>query len=97
MTGNHISELRAGLGLTAGDMAALLGVSTSTLYRWEAAGAKKIRIDPMQLRIISLLNQQLNALHSAQQSAELGQALGTALIVGGGMFALHQLLKRVYD
>lgn len=90
MTANHVASIREGLGLSVQDMAALLGVSPSTVYRWEAAGDRAIRVDPMQAKILTLLETQ-------PTGAELGKKLATAILVRGGLYGLYKLLEAVFD
>jgi DNA-binding transcriptional regulator YiaG len=54
MTGKEVESLRKRLGVTPKELADLLGVSRSAVYRWEYVDEP--RIDPGSLRILSLLN-----------------------------------------
>lgn len=96
-TGTAIAALRGALGLSPDQFAGLLGVHPATLYRWEAKGDEVVRLDPMQLRILTALQQELGKKANAQAAAEWGQVLLAALLIGGGLFALFKLLEAVFD
>ncbi|WAS91921.1 helix-turn-helix domain-containing protein [Nannocystis punicea] len=96
-TGNAIRELREKLGMTPEQFAGLLGVHPSSLYRWEAKHDDVVRLDPMQLRILTALRDELNRKQHPREQAEWGQVLLTALLIGGGLFALFKLLEAVFD
>ena len=96
MTGNRVRQLREDLGMTPGQFASLIGVHPSTLYRWEAAHEGQLRMDPMQLQLMTLLEREVAKRKSAEARSELGSAIVTALLVGGGMFALFKLLEAVF-
>lgn len=93
MTGNAIKGLREELAMSSNEFAQLLGVNPSTLYRWEAEGEKEIKPDPNAARI-------LGALAKAREKNDgesLKVALGGALLLGGGLFALFKLLEFVFS
>lgn len=95
-TGNSIRHLREALGMTCDQFASLIGVHPSTLYRWEAKGDEAVRLDPMQLRILMVLQEELNRRKTPKAQLEWGQLLLGALVVGGGLFALYKFLEAVY-
>ena len=96
-TGTMIKALREALGFTVDHFAGLMGVHPATLYRWEAKGDEPARLDPMQLRILIALQDELKKKASAKAQAEWGAALLSALIIGGGLFALYKVLESVFD
>lgn len=93
-TAADVVALRQGLGLTRAQFASLVGVSASTVFRWEST-LGVLNVDPMQRQIFAALQQQLAAPNN--QAAQLGQAVGKALLIGGGLFALYKLLEAVFD
>lgn len=96
-TGTMIKALREALGFTADHFAGLMGVHPATLYRWEAKGDEPARLDPMQLRILMALQDELKKKQTTKAQAEWGEALLSALIIGGGLFALYKVLEAVYE
>lgn len=94
-TGNAIRGLREALGMKSEQFAGLLGVHPSSLYRWEAKGDEAVRLDPMQLRILTVLRDELNR-KPPEARTEWGEALLSALLVGGGLFALFKVLEAVF-
>nr|WP_128795578.1 helix-turn-helix domain-containing protein [Corallococcus coralloides] len=93
MTGTAIKELRGALAMSPGDFAQLLGVNPSTLYRWEAEGEGEVKPDPNATRILAALNQA----RAKSGGENLKASLGTALLLGGGLFALFKLLELVFS
>lgn len=91
-SGNQVRHLREQLGLTQQQFASLLGVHSTTLYRWEASGLVALRIEPFQLQILRALQQQIE-----RPGNDLAEALGKALLVGGGLLALYVLLQDLFE
>lgn len=83
--------------MTADQFAALLGVHPATLYRWEAKGSEPVRLDPMQLRLLVALQEQAQQHQSDEARSDWAQGLITALLIGGGLFALFKLLEAVFE
>ena len=96
MKGSQVGQLRMDMGMTPSQFAALIGVHPSTLYRWEAAKDKELKMDPMQLQLMTLLQTEVSKRKSAEARSELGTAIVTALLVGGGLFALFKLLEAAF-
>lgn len=96
MAGKAIRKLRTDLGMTPADFAALLGVHPSSIYRWENADAEEVHIEPLQFRLLTVLQQEVNKRKTAQAQAELGKAIVGALIVGGALFGLFTLLATIF-
>ncbi len=91
-TGDGVRALRASLGLTTGELAALVGVAPSTVGRWERYGATRAKIDPTAERLVEALA----AAAATCAPAELGLEVRGALLCRGGLFALYLVLRRVF-
>jgi transcriptional regulator with XRE-family HTH domain len=85
MTGADVSGVRERLGLTTAELAGILCVQPSTVYRWEAAPAPAI--DPLYRQLVL----QLYGLSVAPRAVTWGKALKEGLKVGP-TYALHVLL-----
>lgn len=96
MTGDDVRRIRVSLGLEPARFAQLLGVHPSTLYRWEQAEASTVRVEPLQLQLLTALDQRVSV-RSPQETTDLGEAIVTGLLVGGSLFALYKLLEAVFD
>lgn len=96
VTGADIHDIRVGLSFTQPQLASLLGVSPSTVSRWERDFDAVLRMEPMQLQLVLALKQEM-AKRQATQLNAFAQGVGTALIVGGGLFGLYKLLEAVFD
>lgn len=81
--------------MTPEQFAGLVGVHQSSLYRWEAKGDEVVRLDPMQVRLLVALREELGRKRPEEQ-IEWGKALLAALVIGGGLFALFKLLETVF-
>lgn len=82
MNGDEIKVLRQQIGLSSADLSALLGVSISTLYRWEASNAVP---DPRTQAVLLVLR----TLHAA---GKLPPDLTTLVACRGGLYALYRVL-----
>ncbi|MCA9635210.1 MAG: helix-turn-helix domain-containing protein [Myxococcales bacterium] len=96
-TGDSIRALRETVGMTVDQFATLLGIHPATLYRWEAKGGEAVRLDPMQLRLLVALQEQAQKHQSEADRKDWAQTLLTALLIGGGLFALFKLLEAVFE
>ena len=94
MTGDQVRTLRKDLGLTVPQFAELLGASPPSVWRWEAAGAQPARIEPFQLRLLALVQQQAAKPAAAREAFIAGVISGLA--VGGGLLGLYKLLDAVF-
>ena len=92
ITGSDLRQLRETLGLDSFAFAKLLGVATSTVYRWEGLGPKAVNMDPMQRQLVEALIAKLEST-KAQGRADLNKAIVDALIAGGAILGLFVLLK----
>lgn len=89
MTGTEIRALRANFALSAKQFAQTLGVHVLTVRRWERAGPAKVRIDPLQVALLTLA-------HDQPAQRQLGKEIAHGLDVGGGMLGLYYLLYSAY-
>lgn len=87
------ATLRAALGLTQLQFALLLGVSASTVSRWERPGAAPP--DPLQRNLVLVLAK-LQAELGPTGFAALGVDIAQALALGGTLRGLWVVLGRVY-
>jgi len=92
ITGNDVRALRTVLSLSASALAAVLGVSLSTVYRWEARGDLPVPMEPLQTQLLTLTRAVL--LHA--DGAVVGEELMTSLALRGPLYALYTLLRRGY-
>ena len=76
-------------GLTPLELASLLGVNGSTVYRWRASTDEDLHMEPMQLQLLMAMAQIGNR-------KAFGQELCKALVLHGPLFALRTLLNEVY-
>lgn len=87
LTGNDIKTVRDRTGLSACDLAELVGVGCSSIYRWEEAGSKKPKIEgrPRNLFLIMLGLKQYQLRDVADAFRE-----------GGWLLALNKLTSFAY-
>lgn len=97
MLGHDVLNLRLAMGLSPSALAEILGVHASTVYRWEAAGDRIIHVDSMQAKILAALSSEVSKRKAAESQAEFGAAIGAAVLIGGGLFALFKVLEEVFD
>lgn len=96
MRGYDIKELRSFLGMTTSQLAQLCGVHTASVYRWEAAGIREPRIDPMQRAILFALFAECQRRRDRQSQRGFGRAVLQGLLVGGTLLGLAILLDEVF-
>lgn len=77
--------------------AQLVAVNPSTLHRWEHRGAAEAGVEPLQLKLLTALKQQLEARRTTEERKRFAQALLTGMLVGGGLFGIYKLLQAVFD
>jgi transcriptional regulator with XRE-family HTH domain len=85
------SRLRDRFGLSVDDFAGLLGVSTSTVHRWERTGYDLSRIDPLQRNLLLLLEN-----IDPVMASDFGNRIRNAILKGGTMRGLHVVLHYAY-
>lgn len=83
MKGNQISKLRKALKLSVVEFATLLGVQTSSIYRWENRGSKTASVEGTAEKVLLLIED----LKLKERSVVIKH-----LRKGGWMPALHSLL-----
>jgi len=96
ITGNQIRAIRGDLKMDPAQFAQLLGIHSSTLYRWENAGDQPVRVEPLQLQLLTVLQQQIAKRTTAEDRAELSNAILTGLLIGGGLLGLFYLLDSAF-
>lgn len=75
--------------------AQLFGVHVATAYRWEAAGAKSVTLDPLHAALFARLEQSVNARQAQTQRADWGKQIATGLLIGGTLAGLAILLAEL--
>ena len=95
MTGNELQALRACLGLSEALFAQVVGVSVSSIWRWERMASHIVTVDPLQRSILSAVEVVTGRLDAVGRT-RLGGELERGITVGGGLYALHLLLGEVY-
>lgn len=96
LTGMDVQRLRESLGLSVPHFAQVLGVAHTTAYRWEVAGPAGVRIEPMQLGVVLVLQDKLGE-NASSQNRDIGRDVEKALRVGGAVFALYRLLDAAFN
>jgi hypothetical protein len=76
--------------------AQLLGIHTSTLYRWESVGPAPVRVEPLQRQLLTVLDDQLAERNSLRARAELSETILKGLLIGGGLLGLFYLLSAAF-
>ena len=94
MTGTDVAQIRAQCGWSAQQLADLLGVHPSTIYRWESVEGE-FAADPLQRDILITL-QALWRRSSSEQRLELRTTIDEARAKGGTLRALSALLNAIF-
>lgn len=102
---SEILSIRSALGLDAFAFSAILGVSVSTVYRWESlakvrGGVRKGRgaeapIHRLQSDLLTALRRTLAATPGIGR--DLGQRISKALLAGGSLAGLRVLLDAITE
>jgi transcriptional regulator with XRE-family HTH domain len=92
MTGSDVRAIRTKLELTVPQFADILGCAVSSLYRWEAITDLPVAIEVAQLRLLSLMQQEIDR----DRSGAFAKSMTEAVVRGGGLLALYHLLHSVY-
>ena len=87
MTGNDIHQIRTDSGLSACELAELVGVGCSSIYRWEDAEKKEPKIEGRPKALFSIF-----MLLKPPQIQEVAEAHRE----GGWVLALHRLTGFAY-
>lgn len=93
MRGTEVFNLRSKLGLSIQNLANLVGVHPTTVYRWETQGDAEIRLEPLQHGLLVRLQHQANL----REPKSFGQQLVEGLVVGGTLVGLALLLADLVD
>lgn len=94
VTGTKVKELREALHLTHSHFSQVLGVHVGTVYRWEAAGERAVRIEPFQLQVLAVIQAQVKATGA---TGDLGGTILQALLTRGPLFGLFKLLESAFS
>ena len=86
-------EIGNRLGMSTEELARLLGVAPSTVYRWEQQKKTNTRIDPHQREILGALENLIDRGSSTDLAGEIRQAL----MSGGTLYGLHIVLTKLYE
>lgn len=86
MTGGEVRSIRERYGLTVAQFAELIGVSTSTAYRWEHHDIEQ-NIEPFQQRIITVMRV------CVDKDPSVTARVANGLASGGCLFGLYRLLE----
>ena len=78
-----------------GVLANLLGVSNSTVRRWESVPTAQV--DAGSARVLAVLKDELAQKRGENERRAFKAAIMKALLIGGGLFALFVVLKAVFD
>ncbi len=95
MTGTDIRRLRELLGMQVPQFAQLFGVHVATAYRWEAAEAKPVTLDPLHAALFARLQQSVDSRPAQTDRADWGKQLLTAVLIGGTLAGLAILLAEL--
>ncbi len=91
--GKEVRFVRDKIGLTVAQFAAVLGVHSSTVNRWESAGSQTVPIDGVAANLLTALRQRLSGNPAPEQDLdETRDAVLAALAVGGALIALGVLI-----
>ena len=91
--GSTIDRLRKKLGLTHSELAELLGVATSTTYRWISKKKIEVPVEPLQRALLAYVEEVMSwpPDKRASKIRSIKRALGTK----GNLAALGELLKEL--
>ena len=95
MTGDAVHELRLALGVSATDLAEVLGVGPNSVPRWESAGREAIYPDPRNRELLDLLALLVER-RTPEQARSLGRRVRLAIAERGGLYALHRILALAF-
>ena len=89
MNGFEVRTIRESLGLSPLNLANLLGVHLTTVYRWEAQGDQELRLEPLQHSLLLQMQRRL----TQGPPQDFGQQLLHGLLIGGTLVGLACLLS----
>lgn len=87
MTGNQVRAARESTDLTVAQLSEILGVRNSSVYRWEAGGNKKSRIEGLPHTLLKLI-----AAFSEKDAKEVGRAFRAK----GSLYSLLKIVDIAY-
>jgi transcriptional regulator with XRE-family HTH domain len=87
MTGNQVRAVRESAELSVLELAEILGVRASSVYRWEAGGNKKSRIDGLPYKLLLWLG---------DFTGKDAKAVGSAFRSDGALCSLRKLVDIAY-
>lgn len=88
MNGTEVRTIREHLRLSPLNLANLLGVHLTTVYRWEAQGDQELRLEPLQHSLLLQMQRRLNQ----GPPQDFAQQLLHGLLIGGTLVGLAYLL-----
>lgn len=91
LTGDQIRAVREKLGLDRVRFASILGVSTSSVYRWETSGPDAVRFDKLQADLLETLDAR-TAAGVVGGATTIRAVRQIAMNHGAGLVGLHKLL-----
>jgi len=87
-----VRDARRRMRLSIREFASVMGVSPSTVGRWESARERTIAPDPASERLLAAF-----AAVPAGAAGRVGTAVREALRLSGSLKALYVLLKHLYE
>lgn len=99
MRGVDVQRVRSALALSPGQLAEVMMVSHTTVYRWEAVGESAATIDPASCAILTVVLAELDQTPTRRlyRWAQLGRELANAVVLGGRVRALFVLLRAMFE
>lgn len=94
MTGKDIKNLREAISITPETLATILGVNTSTVYRWEFNEDIELA-DSLQKKILLVLMQQESKADNSGKRY-MGDSITNNVMINGGLYALYQILNNQF-
>jgi predicted transcriptional regulator len=87
VTGNQIKELRESFEMSPGELATLLCVQASSVYRWEAVERRAAKVEGLSKRLLGLMSDL-----PVKDRVKVAKALRSA----GWLSGLHKLVAFAY-
>lgn len=92
MEAHTIKYLRNQLQMEIPQFSKLLGISSSTVYRWEISPEKNLRLPPLQTKLIEKIHNSLRQKNQEEKKVWIEHLL-RSLKIGGTLAALAFILK----
>lgn len=94
ISGADVAKLRQKLGFEVVHFATLLGIHSSTVYRWEKQDKNAIRPEPLQLHLLVAIGFTIAHFdRPPEDGAAFRRNLLRNLLVGGTLAGMHCLLS----